>query len=86
MRVTTKGQVTIPQEIREKLGIMPQTEVEFGIRGNIATLRKMQPKHDRGRGKDIVARISGSATVKITTEEVMALTRGWDEDDDPDRQ
>ena len=29
MRVTTKGQVTIPQHIREKLGIFPATEIEF---------------------------------------------------------
>ena len=29
MRVTTKGQVTIPQEIREKLGITPAVEVDF---------------------------------------------------------
>jgi AbrB family looped-hinge helix DNA binding protein len=29
MRITTKGQVTIPQHIREKLGIPPATEVEF---------------------------------------------------------
>ena len=29
MRVTTKGQVTIPQHIREKLGITPATEVDF---------------------------------------------------------
>ena len=29
MRVTTKGQVTIPQNIREKLGITPTTEVDF---------------------------------------------------------
>ena len=29
MRVTTKGQVTIPQEIREKLGIAPPVEIDF---------------------------------------------------------
>ncbi len=29
MRVTTKGQVTIPQQIREKMGITPATEIIF---------------------------------------------------------
>ena len=29
MRVTTKGQVTIPQHVREKLGITPATEIDF---------------------------------------------------------
>ena len=38
MRVTSKGQVTIPIEVREKLGIFPNTEVEFEVRGNAARL------------------------------------------------
>jgi antitoxin PrlF len=29
MRVTTKGQVTIPRNVREALGISPETEIEF---------------------------------------------------------
>ena len=33
MRITTKGQITIPQEIREKMGFFPETEVEFEISG-----------------------------------------------------
>ena len=31
MRITTKGQVTIPIEIRKKMGLLPETEVEFKI-------------------------------------------------------
>ena len=31
MRITSKGQVTIPQDIREKAGLLPNTEVEFKI-------------------------------------------------------
>jgi len=77
MRVTTKGQVTIPIEIREKLGIFPNTEVDFIIRGNSAHLIKVEPKNGRrSRGADIVARLRGTATVKMTTDEIMALTRG----------
>ena len=34
MRVTTKGQVTIPVKIREKLGITPETEVDFLLEGD----------------------------------------------------
>ena len=29
MQITSKGQVTIPQDIREKLGLLPDTAVEF---------------------------------------------------------
>ena len=40
MRVTTKGQVTIPQHIREKLGIMPSTEIDFVEKGDRVYLVK----------------------------------------------
>jgi AbrB family looped-hinge helix DNA binding protein len=40
MRVTSKGQVTIPLAIRRKLGILPHTEVEFEIQGNAARMMK----------------------------------------------
>lgn len=85
MRVTTKGQVTIPQEIREKLGIFPGTEVEFVIHGKFVGIEK-KTKRKNGkpsRGEEIVARIvgSGTANLEMTTDEIMALTRGWGEDD-----
>lgn len=84
MRVTTKGQVTIPQEIREKLGIFPGTEVEFVVRGDSAKLVKAKSKKGKqSRGEEIVRRIvgKGSVNLELTTDEIMALTRGWGEDD-----
>lgn len=75
MRVTSKGQVTIPLRIREKLGILPQTEVEFEIHGNAARLVKVPAKRAGGRGAAVVARLRGRATVGMTTDEIMALTR-----------
>ena len=84
MRVTSKGQVTIPIAIREKVGIYPDTEVEFGLRGDTVTIRKVV-KNDRrrSRGEEIVARArgTGSVNLELTTDQIMALTRGWDEDD-----
>jgi AbrB family looped-hinge helix DNA binding protein len=77
MRVTSKGQVTIPIDVREKLGILPNTEVEFEVQGNAARLVKVPAKRARGRGRgaDVVARLRGKATVRMTTDEIMALTR-----------
>jgi AbrB family looped-hinge helix DNA binding protein len=75
MRVTSKGQVTIPIEIREKLGILPHTEVEFEVHGNTARLVKVPAKRARGRGADVVARLRGSADVRMSTDEILALTR-----------
>ncbi len=75
MRVTSKGQVTIPIEVREKLGILPQSEVEFQLQGNSARLVKVPAKASGGRGAAIVSRLKETGTVKMTTDQILALTR-----------
>ena len=75
MRITSKGQVTIPIEIREQFGLLPETEVEFRIEGNAVRLIKIRGKRGRGRGRSVVANLRGSADVKMTTAEILALTR-----------
>ncbi len=80
MRITSKGQVTIPQDIREEAGFMPGTDVDFVIDGNGVRLVKAKPEDGgKTRGQRIVDRLWGSATVKMTTEEIMALMRGPEE-------
>jgi AbrB family looped-hinge helix DNA binding protein len=73
MRVTQKGQVTIPLAIRERVGILPDTEVEFSVRGDTVLLRKAGP--GRRRGSRLVQAMRGRATAGLTTDEIMALTR-----------
>lgn len=73
MRVTTKGQVTIPLTIREKLGITPTAEVDFvEEKGRVYLVKR--------KGKDAATRkfrkLRGIATVTMTTDDIMALTRG----------
>jgi antitoxin PrlF len=74
MRITTKGQVTIPREVREKMGFLPHSDVEFVIEGNAVVIRKVEGKETRGR--NLVERMRGRATVRMSTDEIMALTRG----------
>lgn len=74
MRVTSKGQVTIPIEIRTQLDIGPETEVEFEVVGNIAHMRKVEGRSPRG-GR-VLERLLGARYTGPTTEELMALTRG----------
>jgi len=77
MKITSKGQVTIPMEIREELGFLPETEVQFRIRGKSAVIEKVTGRIARGtRGAALVGRLRGSGTVTMTTDEIMALTRG----------
>lgn len=73
MRLTSKGQVTIPLAIRERLGLMPNTEVEFDVVGDSVRVRKAARQR---RGRDLIARMRGKGTVRLTTDEIMALTRG----------
>jgi AbrB family looped-hinge helix DNA binding protein len=74
MRITNKGQVTIPAEIRNKMGLLPSTEVEFAVFGGHVVLTKVT-KANR-RGKRVVAALRGRAPKGgMSTDEIMALTR-----------
>lgn len=74
MRVTTKGQVTIPIEIRQQLDIGPECEVEFEVVGNLVQLRKASANEERG--KRVLARLLATPYAGPSTAELMALTRG----------
>ena len=76
MQITTKGQVTIPQEIRNQLGLLPHTEVEFELAGDHARIRKAARPAGAGvRGRRAIEALSGTADTRMTTDEIMALTR-----------
>jgi antitoxin PrlF len=71
VRVTSKGQVTIPQRVRERLGIVAGSEVDFELEANGARLVRIKS----GEGDLIARRMRGRATVAMSTEEIMSLTR-----------
>ena len=75
MRISTKGQVTIPHDIRQKLGLLPNTEVEFLVTGDSVQIVRSRDQK-KSRGEKLVARMRGKASIKMTTAEIMALTRG----------
>ena len=74
MRITSKGQVTIPIEIREHLGLLPNTEVRFEVEGNAVRIIR-EEKTVGSRGQRLLERMRGRATSRMSTEEIMALTR-----------
>ena len=77
MRITSKGQVTIPQVIREEVGLLPNTEVEFVVEGNGVTIIKSAMGKRASRGARAVQRLRRRAGgIYMTTDEIMALTRG----------
>lgn len=75
MRITSKGQVTIPLEIRERFGLLPHTEVEFIVEGKTVKIAARRDTGDAGRGAKIVRRLRGTGTIRMTTDEILALTR-----------
>ena len=73
--VTSKGQATIPKKVREYLGIEPGAAVDFELEedGRVVVRKVGKAAPRRARPLD---RIRGSATATMSTDEIMALTRG----------
>lgn len=78
MRITTKGQVTIPIEIRERLGLLPNDEVEFVVEGSSVKIQKACSGTHKRRGHSVVQHLKGQMKSTMTTDEIMALTRNVD--------
>jgi antitoxin PrlF len=70
MRVTQKGQVTIPLEVRRALGIHPGSDVEF-----VLDERGARVLVDRDRVADEIAGMRGAGEGELSTDEILALTR-----------
>lgn len=73
MRITTKGQVTIPLELRERFGMGPGAEVEV-VAGEDGAL--VRPAQVRPRGAEVIARLRDRADGGLDADEVLRLTRG----------
>ncbi|MBL9117494.1 MAG: AbrB/MazE/SpoVT family DNA-binding domain-containing protein [Verrucomicrobiaceae bacterium] len=75
--MSTKGQVTIPRALRERFGLLPGTELEFVADEDALRLKP------RKRGKNgcsafdtWLSKAAGSAVANVTTDQMMATTRG----------
>lgn len=84
MRVTEKGQVTIPKTIRDRLGIEPGSEVEFVERTD-GRVELVKGQEDGMRRKallrsldDWFRRVEGTGDSGLTADEIMAMTRDRD--------
>jgi AbrB family looped-hinge helix DNA binding protein len=84
MRVTSKGQVTIPKAVRDKLGIAPGTDVGFSEKGALIVLNHEEVIQGESRGERIARKLVefGRMARKegwlndLTTDEIMEITRG----------
>jgi AbrB family looped-hinge helix DNA binding protein len=89
MRVTTKGQVTIPKEIRDRLGIGPGSEVEFlptddGVRV-VAVNENISEEEASRNFSRLLDQMAGTLDLGgVTTDEYIEWLRGPREDLDID--
>jgi AbrB family looped-hinge helix DNA binding protein len=76
MRITSKGQVTIPLPIREEFGMLPDTEVDFVTDGRTVHLIRREDRSRPTRGHMAGRSLRGRADIRITTDQILGLTRG----------
>ena len=80
MKITSEGQITIPADIRERLGLLPDTEVEVEVVDDYVQVRRVRPSAERRSLPEFLESMTGRATSGLTTDEIMAMTR-FDESD-----
>lgn len=75
MRITSKGQVTIPREIRHTCGLLPHTEVRFVVENGRVLIEKAPQAPSRG--KEGLERLrQARLRTRMSTDELLSLTRG----------
>lgn len=78
MRMTAKGQVTIPVDVRRQVGLEPDMEVEFEVVAG-GVLVRAAPGSRAQRARRIVARLRTADYARdLSTDDIMRLTRGDD--------
>ena len=88
MRITSKGQITIPKSVRDRAGITTATELDVGYENGKVVIEKIPvddaEKHRRIREvREWIARVKGTGDSGLTTDEIMEMTRGPFDDVDP---
>jgi AbrB family looped-hinge helix DNA binding protein len=76
MRITSKGQVTIPAQIRKQAGLLPLTEVNFEFDGKVVRILRAETHTKEGQGSRLITHLRGRGDVPMSTAAIMALTRG----------
>jgi AbrB family looped-hinge helix DNA binding protein len=75
MKITSKGQVTIPQALRERFGLLPNTEVEFVPTADGRGLRLLKSSKSSGRGRSLIERLRGRGSKTLSTDQLLKMIR-----------
>jgi AbrB family looped-hinge helix DNA binding protein len=88
LRITTKGQVTIPKPVRDRAGITPKTELDVSFRDGVVVIEKIEAGEatKRRRRREFEAWLEGakgSGDTGLSADEIMEMTRGPFDDVNP---
>lgn len=75
MRITSKGQVTIPQEIREQCGLLPHTQVRFVVEDGRVLIEK-EPAEGSPGSEGLQRLRRARLRTPLSTDELLSLSRG----------
>lgn len=73
MRLTSKGQVTIPLYVRQQMALSPHANIDFVQEGSRFYIVKIKP--NKQNIKEAISHMRGKATTKMSTDEIMKLLR-----------
>jgi AbrB family looped-hinge helix DNA binding protein len=76
LRINAKGQITFPKAVRELCDLSPGTEVEIEIVDGGVRIQKAAITRRPGTGVQLVAHMRGRGDVPVSTDEILAITRG----------
>lgn len=76
MKITSRGRVAIPKAIRDKAGIQPGDSVEFHFEGDSVRISKTRVASHLPRGAALIESLKGKGDIALSTDEIMAMTRG----------
>lgn len=84
MRISEKGQVTIPKNLRELAGLKPDSEVRIMLEGNRVVIEGVDPRNEKAKEARIarfledLRNIENTGDLSLNAKDVMAATRDRD--------
>jgi AbrB family looped-hinge helix DNA binding protein len=76
LRISSKGQITIPAAIRKQAGLLPHTEVNFEFDGKGVRIVRANNRGEDSPGSRLIAHLRGRGDIALSTDAIIALTRG----------
>lgn len=78
MKINARGQISIPSELRKKLGLKPGMEIEMEIVAQGLLIHKKNQQDQQDKVRSLIERMSGQGDIDLSTNQILQMTRGED--------